>query len=152
MRVEDFDFPLPRRLIAAHPAEPRDAARLLVVAGGFQDRRIAELPQLLRRGDVLVVNDTRVIPARLYGRRGKAAIEATLHRAEGPGRWRAFVKGAKRLKQGDVVEFAADFTAAVTEKFEDGDVGLEFSQAGEKLKRALETFGAMPLPPYIKRG
>ena len=134
MRVADFDFPLPRALIAAHPAEPRDAARLLVVGGKLADRRMTDLPQLLRRGDVLVVNDTRVIPARLYGKRGKAAIEATLHRAEGPGRWRAFVKGAKRLKQGDVISFAADFSANVAEKFSEGDVSLEFSRQGEDLQ------------------
>ena len=151
MRVADFDFPLPRALIAAHPVEPRDAARLLVVENGFQDRRIAELPLLLRRGDLLVVNDTRVIPARIHGRRGNAAIEATLHRAEGPGRWRAFVKGSKRLKPGDVIEFAADFTATVTAKHREGDVGLEFSRRGDDLGRALEAHGVMPLPPYIKR-
>jgi S-adenosylmethionine:tRNA ribosyltransferase-isomerase len=151
MRVADFDFPLPRASIAAHPVEPRDAARLLVVEDGFQDRRIAELPLLLRRGDLLVVNDTRVIPARIHGRRGNAAIEATLHRAEGPGRWRAFVKGAKRLKPGDVISFAADFTATVTAKHREGDVGLEFSRRGDDLRRALEAHGVMPLPPYIKR-
>ncbi|HXM84234.1 MAG TPA: tRNA preQ1(34) S-adenosylmethionine ribosyltransferase-isomerase QueA [Stellaceae bacterium] len=151
MRVADFDFPLPRALIAAHPVEPRDAARLLVVEDGFQDRRIAELPLLLRRGDLLVVNDTRVIPARIHGRRGNAAIEATLHRAEGPGRWRAFVKGSKRLKPGDVIEFAADFTATVTVKHREGDVGLEFSRRGDDLGRALGAHGVMPLPPYIKR-
>lgn len=151
MRVADFDFPLPRALIAAHPVEPRDAARLLVVSETLQDRRMTDLPQLLRRGDLLVVNDTRVIPARLYGQRGKAAIEATLHRTEGPGRWRAFVKGAKRLKQGEVISFAADLTSKVAEKHAEGDVSLEFSRQGEELKRALETFGTMPLPPYIKR-
>ncbi len=112
---------------------------------------MTELPKILRRGDVLVVNDTRVIPARLYGKRGNAAIEATLHRAEGPGRWRAFVKGAKRLKPGDVIVFAADFGANVAAKFPEGDVSLEFSRQGEDLKRALEAHGVMPLPPYIKR-
>ncbi len=151
MRVADFDFPLPRALIAAHPAEPRDAARLLAVSEKLEDRRMTDLPRLLRRGDVLVVNDTRVIPARLYGKRGKASIEATLHREEGPGRWRAFVKGAKRLKQGDVIAFAEDFTAKVAEKFPAGDVSLEFSQHSEDLIRALEAHGVMPLPPYIKR-
>jgi S-adenosylmethionine:tRNA ribosyltransferase-isomerase len=151
MRVADFDFPLPRGLIAAHPIAPRDAARLLVVGREFQDKRMTDLPQILRRGDLLVVNDTRVIPARLYGRRGKAAIEATLHRAVGPGLWRALIKGAKRLKPGDVIEFAADFTATVAEKFPEGDVSLEFSRGGGDLKRALEAHGTMPLPPYIKR-
>ncbi|MDE1932235.1 MAG: S-adenosylmethionine:tRNA ribosyltransferase-isomerase, partial [Alphaproteobacteria bacterium] len=95
MRVDDFDFPLPRRLIAAHPIEPRDAARLLVVGHEFADKSVRDLPTLLRRGDVLVINDTRVIPTRLYGSRGPAAIEATLHRRETPTRWRAFVKNAR---------------------------------------------------------
>ena len=96
MRVDDFDFELPRQLIADHPAEPRDAARLLEVGPVLQDRAIRDLPALLRRGDLLVVNDTRVIPARLTGKRGAATVEITLHRDLGGGAWRAFAKGAKR--------------------------------------------------------
>lgn len=151
MRVDDFDFPLPRRLIAAHPIEPRDAARLLVVSGEFADKSVRDLPVLLRRGDILVVNDTRVIPTRLYGRRGQAAVEATLHRREGPARWRAFIKNARRLKPGDRIEFAADFSAAVASRHEEGDLSLEFDRGGAELRAALERYGAMPLPPYIKR-
>src|SRR5215469_6178940 len=98
MRVDDFDFDLPKDLIADRPTAPRDAARLLVVGERFDDRRILDLPQLLRRGDLLVANDTRVIPARLVARRGAARVEVTLHRDLGGGRWRAFAKGAKRLK------------------------------------------------------
>lgn len=86
MRVDDFDFQLPRRLIAAHPIEPRDAARLLIVGPELADKHVRDLPALLKRGDVLVVNDTRVIPTRFYGRRGNASIEATLHRREAPAR------------------------------------------------------------------
>jgi len=151
MRVDDFDFPLPRQLIAAHPIEPRDAARLLVVGREFADQSVRDLPTLLRRGDVLVVNDTRVIPTRLYGRRGQAAIEATLHRRETPTRWRAFVKNARRLKAGDRVEFAADFSAIVAARHEEGDLSLDFDCAGGDLRASLERYGTMPLPPYIKR-
>jgi S-adenosylmethionine:tRNA ribosyltransferase-isomerase len=152
MRVEDFDFPLPRRLIAAHPIEPRDAARLLTVHSELADRHVRDLPPLLRRGDVLVVNDTRVIPTRLYGQRGAAAIEATLHRREGPARWRAFVKNARRLKVGDRVVFASDFSAVVAARHAaDGDLSLDFDRSGADLRAALERYGAMPLPPYIKR-
>jgi len=151
MRVEEFDFPLPRRLIAAHPVQPRDAARLLVVGSGLADRHVRDLPVLLKRGDVIVVNDTRVIPTRLYGRRGQAAIEATLHRREGPARWRAFVKNARRLKAGDRIEFTADFSAAVAVRHVEGDLSLDFDRSGPDLRAALERHGAMPLPPYIKR-
>ncbi|MGH6968736.1 MAG: tRNA preQ1(34) S-adenosylmethionine ribosyltransferase-isomerase QueA [Stellaceae bacterium] len=151
MRVDDFDFPLPRRLIAAHPIEPRDAARLLVVGPELTDKSVRDLPALLRRGDILVVNDTRVIPTRLYGRRGQAAVEATLHRREGPARWHAFIKNARRLKPGDRIEFAADFSAMIASSYEAGDLSLKFDRGGAELRAALERYGAMPLPPYIKR-
>lgn len=151
MRVDEFDFPLPRRLIAAHPIEPRDAARLLVVGPELADKHVRDLPALLRRGDVLVVNDTRVIPTRLFGRRGSAEIEATLHRREGRARWRAFVKNARRLKVGDRIEFATDFAAVVAARHEEGDLSLEFERSDPDLRAALERHGAMPLPPYIKR-
>jgi S-adenosylmethionine:tRNA ribosyltransferase-isomerase len=151
MRVADFDFPLPRGLIADHPATPRDASRLLVVRTEFADRHFADLPGLLQRGDILVINDTRVIPARLFGTRGAAKIEATLHREEGPARWRALVKGAKRLKPGDRIVFGAGFEGRVAAKHPEGDVSFDFDCGGGALKRALERFGAMPRPPYIKR-
>src|SRR3954453_9168377 len=116
MHLDDFAFDLPRELIADHPAEPRDAARLLVMpaAGGLLDRRIADLPELLLPGDLLVFNDTKVIPARLVGRRGQATIEITLaQKAEsseaGGGTWRAYAKGARRLRPGDLLAFAEDF-------------------------------------------
>ena len=152
MRVDDFDFDLPRELIAEHPIEPRDAARLLVVGDRLSDRHIGDLPSLLRPGDVLVANDTRVIPARLTGTRGAATIEVTLHLDRGGGEWRAFVKGARRVKPGDTIRFADDFSAEVIEKSAEGDVVLRFSCAAGALKAQLERHGRMPLPPYIHRG
>jgi len=153
MRLDDFDFELPRRLIADHPCEPRDAARLLLIpaSGRLQDRRISDLPTLLRRGDLLVFNDTKVIPARLVGRRGAASVEVTLHRDLGGGMWRAFAKGARRLRIGDRIAFGKDFSADVAEKHPEGDVTLQFGLEGEAFRKALARYGAMPLPPYIKR-
>jgi S-adenosylmethionine:tRNA ribosyltransferase-isomerase len=153
MRLADFDFDLPRELIADKPAEPRDAARLLVVpaTGDFADRRIADLPDLLRPGDLLVSNDTKVIPARLVGRRGAATVEVTLAHDLGGGNWQAFAKGARRLHVGDRIDFAADFAASVTAKEPDGSVALRFDIEGEAFAAALARHGAMPLPPYIKR-
>lgn len=152
MRVDEFDFELPRALIAEHPIEPRDAARLLAVGERIEDRHIRDLPRLLRAGDVLVANDTRVIPAQLTGTRGAATIDVTLHRDLGGGLWRAFVKGARRLKRGDIVRFSDDFCAEVIDKSPEGDIGLRFDCDGAALKAQLERFGRMPLPPYIHRG
>jgi S-adenosylmethionine:tRNA ribosyltransferase-isomerase len=153
MRLDDFDFALPQALIADHPCEPREAARLLVIpaSAGFEDRRIADLPELLCRGDLLIFNDTKVIPARLAGHRGEATIEITLHRDLGGGAWRAFAKGARRLRVGDRLVFAEDFAADVDAKHPEGDVTLRFDLEGEAFHRALVHHGAMPLPPYIKR-
>jgi len=153
MRLDDFDFELPRRLIADRPCEPRDAARLLVIAAsrGLQDRGIWDLPGLLRPGDMLVFNDTKVIPARLVGLRGAASVELTLHRDLGGGAWRAFAKGARRLRVGDRIAFAEDFSANVAEKHPEGDLTLRFDLEGKAFHEALARYGAMPLPPYIKR-
>lgn len=153
MHLDDFDFPLPRELIADHPCEPREAARLLhVPAGqGLADRRIADLPELLRPGDLLVCNDTKVIPARLVGRRGAAVVEVTLYRDEGGGAWRAFAKGARRLRRGDHLDFAQAFAATVAEKHPEGDVTLCFDVEREAFRTALARHGAMPLPPYLRR-
>jgi S-adenosylmethionine:tRNA ribosyltransferase-isomerase len=153
MRLADFDFALPADRIAQHPARPRDAARLLVVRrdGRLEDHAVADLPTLLRRGDLLVANDTKVIPARLVGRRGTARIEVTLHREESPHRWRAFAKPAKKLAAGDRIEFASGFSAGVAAKGEGGEVTLEFDRGGDELAAALATHGGMPLPPYIRR-
>jgi S-adenosylmethionine:tRNA ribosyltransferase-isomerase len=153
MHLDDFAFELPRALIADRPAEPRDAARLLVLpaAGGLLDRRIADLPELLRPGDLLVFNDTKVIPARLVGRRGAATVEVTLAMEAGGGQWRAYVKGARRLRPGDHLIFAKDFAAEIVEKSPEGEVLLRFDREGEAFRAALAHYGAMPLPPYIKR-
>src|ERR1700676_2236072 len=133
MRLADFDFNLPRELIADRPAEPRDAARLLIVpaAGEFADRQIGDLPDLLRPGDLLVSNDTKVIPARLVGARGAATVEITLAHDLGGGNWQAFAKGARRLHPGDRIAFASDFAAEVMAKEPDGAVALRFDLEGE---------------------
>jgi S-adenosylmethionine:tRNA ribosyltransferase-isomerase len=153
MRLADFDFTLPREMIADRPAQPREAARLLVLpaVGGLSDRHIADLPALLRPGDLLVFNDTKVIPARLTGRRGQAIVEITLAHDLGGGAWRVYAKGARRLHPGDRLEFAADFSADVLEKTPDGEVVLRFDCEGAAFREALTRHGAMPLPPYIKR-
>jgi S-adenosylmethionine:tRNA ribosyltransferase-isomerase len=153
MRVEDFEFDLPRGLIAPHPCEPRDAARLLFIpaSGRFENRQVADLPALLRPGDLLVFNDTKVIPARLTGRRDDAAVEVTLYRDLGDGSWRAFAKGARRLRTGDRLVFAEDFFALVGEKHTEGDVTLQFELDAVAFREALARHGSMPLPPYIKR-
>ena len=148
MRVDLFDFALPPERIALRPAEPRDSARLLVVGDALADRRVSDLPGLLRPGDVLMFNDTRVIPAQLEGRRGDARIGATLHKREGPRRWRAFVRNARRLREGDAVDFGAGVFATAHDRAADGSWALDF--AGEEpVELLLERAGRMPLPPYI---
>ena len=166
MRVDLFDFELPEERIALRPANPRDSARLLVVrpgAAGFEDRSVRDLPELLGPGDVLVYNDSKVIPARLFGLRVRdeaaARIEVLLHRREGEERWRAFARPAKRLAVGDRIRFggSAESTACelmrldaeVEEKGEGGEVLLRFAFAGAFLDEAIERLGEMPLPPYI---
>jgi S-adenosylmethionine:tRNA ribosyltransferase-isomerase len=151
MRVNEFDFDLAPELIATRPVEPRDASRLLVVDERLEDRAMLDLPGLLRPGDLLVANDTRVIPARLMGLRGTAKVELTLHRDLGGGCWRAFAKGAKKLKEGDRIDLGKDFWARVANKNEEGDVTLEFGREGAEFKAALTQYGHVPLPPYIKR-
>jgi len=151
MKTADFDFDLPGECIAERPVSPRDAARLLAVDGFLRDLHMRDLPGLLEPGDVLVFNDTRVLPARLRGRRGEARIEATLHKQEAVNEWLAFARPAKRLRQGDIVAFAGDFSAEVVAKGEGGEVRLRFNVGGADLIAALQRHGEMPLPPYIKR-
>ena len=152
MKLSDFDFDLPQDRIAQHPARPRDAARRLEVGdGALADRGVRDLPSLLRAGDLLVSNDTRVIRAQLSGLRGAARIGFTLHKARGPGEWDAFARPAKKLALGDRIAFAADFTAEVAAKGEGGEVTLRFDRSGEELMSALARHGRMPLPPYIRR-
>ena len=149
MRVDLFDFELPPESIALRPAEPRDSARMLVLAGGdTQDRVVSELPSLLRAGDCLVFNDTRVIPAQLEGMRGDARIGATLHKREGLRRWHAFIRNAKRVREGDTIEFGADVRAIAESRADDGSVLLHFL-GDEPVEVLLERAGRMPLPPYI---
>ncbi|MEE8283998.1 MAG: tRNA preQ1(34) S-adenosylmethionine ribosyltransferase-isomerase QueA [Alphaproteobacteria bacterium] len=151
MKVSDFDFDLPRELIAARPMEPREAARLLEIGKGLHDHHVSDLPQLLNPGDILVVNDTRVLPARLYGKRGQAGVEITLHKPLGAGRWHAFAKGARKLKSGDVVTFGQGVAADILAKGEGGEVTLDFALPEAEVLSALERLGSTPLPPYIPR-
>jgi S-adenosylmethionine:tRNA ribosyltransferase-isomerase len=149
MRVDLFDFDLPAERIALRPAKPRDSARLLVVDGEeLVDQLVTDLPNLLQPGDVLVFNDTRVIPAQLEGRRGEANIGATLHKREGPREWWAFIRNAKRVRVGDTIEFGGGVNASAVEKGEDGAVLLHF-HGDEPVEVLLERAGRMPLPPYI---
>ncbi len=165
MRVDAFDFELPPDSIALEPASPRDAARMLVVApdGGLTDAGVSDLPDYLRPGDALVVNDTKVIAARLDGIRARgeavAAIEATLIKRIDESRWRALVRPAKKLRVGERIRFGearesaacllAALDAEVEEKGEAGEVTLRFEFFGAALDEAIDRLGAAPLPPYI---
>jgi S-adenosylmethionine:tRNA ribosyltransferase-isomerase len=163
LRVAEFDFELPPERIALRPVSPRDAAKLLVVRpDGLEDRMVRELPSLLRKGDVLVFNDTKVIPAGLSGQRvGRGGtmpgIEALLHMRLGPSRWKAFAKPGKRLRQGDRLRFGGEgrvcltgtLDATIEEKGEAGEITLAFDLSGPVLDEAIGLVGEMPLPPYI---
>ena len=168
MKTADFDFHLPDDRIALRPAEPRDAARLLVVRdGGLDDRIVRDLPALLQPGDALVFNDTRVIPARMSGLRHRQGpdgqtltveVEATLHHRDAPDTWSAFMKPGKRIKVGDRIRFGRHGDAAcdlgrldatVVSKGGDGLVTLRFDLSGPALDDAIRDVGVMPLPPYI---
>jgi S-adenosylmethionine:tRNA ribosyltransferase-isomerase len=152
MKVDLFDFDLPQQFIADRPASPRDSARLLDLTGdGFADRIVRDLPDLLQPGDLLIGNNTKVIPARLDGLRGEVNIEATLHMRTADNEWLVFAKPGKRLKEGHCIDFAEGFSAEVVEKREGGDIRLRFNCGGEELFQCLEKYGRMPLPPYIQR-
>ncbi|MDQ4419403.1 tRNA preQ1(34) S-adenosylmethionine ribosyltransferase-isomerase QueA [Sphingobium sp. DEHP117] len=150
MEVNLFDFVLPPERIALRPTEPRDAARMLVLegAGGLRDAHVRDLPGLLRAGDCLVFNDTRVIPAQLEGRRGEARIGATLHKRIDLRRWQAFVRNAKRLRAGDRIDFGAGVSAIAENRDDEGGFTLRFD-GDEPVEVLLERAGRMPLPPYI---
>ncbi len=149
MRVDLFDFDLPPERIALRPAVPRDAARMLLVRPeGVADHQVLDLPRLLRRGDLLVFNDTRVIPAQLEGKRGEARIGATLHKREGLREWRAFLRNARRVRVGERIDFPAGVSAVAMDKGDDGAVLLRF-EGDEPVEALLERAGTMPLPPYI---
>jgi S-adenosylmethionine:tRNA ribosyltransferase-isomerase len=149
VRLADFDFDLPAERIALRPARPRDSARLLVIEGSdISDHQMLELPDLLSPGDVLVFNDTKVIPAQLEGRRGEASIGATLHKREGRREWQAFLRNSKRVRPGDAIDFGDGVKASVVEKGDDGSALLSF-HGKEPVELLLERAGRMPLPPYI---
>jgi S-adenosylmethionine:tRNA ribosyltransferase-isomerase len=149
MRVSDFDFELPPESIALRPASPRDSARMLEVSSqGLADLSMRDLPGRLRAGDVLVINDTRVIPAQLHGSKGGARVGVTLHKREAADMWWSFVKNVRRLKTGDWVEFGAGLAGEVLERGEEGAVLWRFSANGP-LEAAMAAAGQMPLPPYI---
>lgn len=157
MKTDLFDFVLPERLIAATPPESRDASRMLAVLPSYvpdiRDHRILELPEFLRAGDLIVFNDTRVMPARLIGRRGEARIECLLHKrvAGDLAAWWCFAKPAKKLRAGDVVHFAEDLTGTVRAKHDDGQVMLEFALPEAVFQEKLAVHGQVPLPPYIEK-
>jgi len=149
LRVDLFDFDLPEDRIALRPASPRDSARMLVVDNaGLHDRVVHDLPQYLRPGDCIVFNDTRVIPAQLNGRRGEASVGATLHKREGLRSWRAFLKNARRVRDGDSIDFGQDVAATASERASDGSALLTFA-GDDPVELLLARAGTMPLPPYI---
>lgn len=159
MKLSDFDFDLPETSIALRPARPRDSAKLLHLDadGRISDRGVLDLPDLLEPGDLLVFNDTRVIPAALTATRraravgggGDVEVEINLHKRVDEARWRAFARPGKRLKDGDQIFFKGDLSAQVEDKAEGGDIGLLFDQSGTDLDRAIVSAGVPPLPPYI---
>ncbi len=157
MKLSDFDFDLPEHLIATRPAVPRSSARMLVAEGdAITDARVSDLPDWLRPGDRLVLNDTRVIPARLSGRRWRegaqgrtaAQVEVTLLEPRADGGWAALVKPLRKLRVGEIIEFDADLSATLVDVAE-GQGVLSFNLAGDDFDAALAQAGAMPLPPYI---
>jgi S-adenosylmethionine:tRNA ribosyltransferase-isomerase len=149
MRVDLFDFELPPERIALRPISPRDSARMLLVDGSaLTDKIVTDLPNCLNPGDCLVFNDTRVIPAQLEGKRGEARIGATLHKREGPRDWRAFIRNAKRLRDGDAIDFGNGVSAVARDRGEDGSFLLSF-EGDDPVELLLERAGTMPLPPYI---
>lgn len=150
MRVDLFNFELPQSSIATAPASPRDSARLLYVSDSIKDMSVRDIPSFLKPGDVMVFNDTKVIPARLRGKRGDVNVEVLLHQAIAKNEWLCFAKPAKRLKDGNTVVFGDDFTAVVTGRGDDGQVRLAFQC--DDIFAMLDRYGEMPLPPYMRRG
>lgn len=159
MNLDAFDYKLPSKMIASSPAKPREAARLLDLSGNdLVDRQVSDLPSILRAGDVLVVNNTEVIPARLLGKLGAANISVTLHKRVSDHIWRVFAKPAKKCRIDDMIVFADDFAALVLGRGAGGDVELGFVNPSNadaltpsQLDACLDQYGSMPLPPYIAR-
>ncbi len=162
MRVDLFDFELPTEQIAQQPAVPRDSARLLHIGAINRDLNMTNLPNLLDPGDVIVVNNTKVLPCRLIGQKcdnprsngqaQPAKFDVTLHKQVLPDTWLAFARPGRKLRSGDILTFAPGFRATVVDKLCGGEIVLHFDQIGPDLLKALDTYGIMPLPPYIKRG
>ncbi|MBH69044.1 MAG: tRNA preQ1(34) S-adenosylmethionine ribosyltransferase-isomerase QueA [Rhodospirillaceae bacterium] len=151
MHVDLFDYDLPPHYIAQHPVKPRDAARLLdLTKGGKVDRFIIELPEILHPGDLIIANNTLVIPTRLHGHRGKAAVEVTLHKKISSGTWLAFIRPAKRVKEGDDILFQENLSAKILSKM-GGEILLDFKIDDSNLISYLQKIGEMPTPPYLKR-
>lgn len=150
MRVDEFDFDLPDDLIALRPVSPRHAARQLVVRpdAPLYEQTVLDFPDLLTEKDLVIFNDTKVLPSSLTGRRGEMVVDLNLHKREGPVTWRAFARKTKRMKAGDVIDFGG-VTAHLTEKFEGGEIRLEFDVPPGSLEGVLAEIGKMPLPPYI---
>jgi len=152
LHLSDFGYDLPPACIATQPARPRDSAKLLHVAGqSLSDHHVSDLPGLLRPGDRLVVNNTRVIPAQLTASKGAARIGITLDKPNADGSWRALIRNLKRLRLGDIVTIAEDFSARITAIQPDGSAALQFNLEGEAFLAALRRSGALALPPYIAR-
>jgi S-adenosylmethionine:tRNA ribosyltransferase-isomerase len=152
MNLADFDFELPESCIAQHPAAEREAARLLYIgAEGLADRHIRDVVDLCRPGDVWVFNNSKVIPARLYGKRGDMKVEILLHKRCGPTSWEVFARPLKRLRVDDEIIFADDFMARVIAKKDNGLAELQFDGDAPHVMASIMRYGLMPLPPYIKR-
>ena len=153
MRVSLFDFELPRELIAPAPVSPRDSAKLLAVGDNLGDYRITDLPDLLLPGDVMVFNDTRVIPARLFGRREDSGgrVEITLHKRISNDQWTAFARPARKLKPGINIIFSELLSCVINKPHEVGEIDLTFNMVGDALRSELDRCGTVPLPPYIQR-
>ena len=149
MKTDCFDFKLPKKLIAQEPCTPRDAAKLLHIGECLRNLTIRDLPNIMSSKDILVLNNTKVIPARLQGLRNKTSIEITLHKLNSDKTWCAFAKPARKLRTGDSINFSTNFAATVLEKKENGEIVVSFS--GKELFNNLNKHGNMPLPPYIKR-
>ncbi len=152
-KLDDFDYFLPPDLIAQSPLNPRDNARLLYITRvGFSDYVMRDLPSLLLPGDLLIVNNTKVIPAQLYGKIEGKDVGFTLHKQTSKNTWLAFAKPAKKCVLGAIAIFSDRFEACVIERLNNGEIKLQFNLSHKELHQMIETFGQMPLPPYIKRG
>jgi S-adenosylmethionine:tRNA ribosyltransferase-isomerase len=151
LTLADFGYHLPASHIATTPARPRDSAKLLHVANNFTDHTIRDLPNLLRPGDLLVINNTRVIPAQLTATRGAATIGITLDRRLDNGDWRVLLRNARRAKPGDTLTITPNFTAAVIAVQNGGTATLRFNRSGDDFYQSLQTSGSLALPPYIAR-